>query len=215
MGSWGSGRQNGNPVAENCRRVDFGWMLRQGLAKPGVHRGGTLQWTCGDRPSGSISYTVDMIDPENARLVLTYTRGSGDEAEKVEQVVKLTYTIPHYGGRRWWMICPYRGHRVSILYLPGNGDRFASRKAWRVGYKIQRVTARDKTFEALFKIQRRLGCKEGWEMPIRRPKGMWHRTYAPLEDRFWQLNDQCTLQMMAMVGLLNGRVEGARNAKKR
>jgi hypothetical protein len=201
MGSWGSGRQNGNPVAEHCHRVDLGWMVRNGRAVPGVNRGGTLSWNCGGQHSGSISYQCNMIDADDAWLILTYTRGTGDDAEKVRQEIRLTTTKPHYGGQRWWMICPYRGHRVSILYKPLNGDRFASRKAWRVGYKIQRVTSRDKPFEALFKIQRRLGCEEGWEMPIRRPKGMWHRTYAKLEDRFYQLNDECTLHMMAMVGL--------------
>ena len=201
MGGWNSGRQFGGPVAEECLRVDLSWMMRKGLAIPGSYRTGTLRWSCGGQPFGSISYKADMTDPDNSRLVLTYTRGSVDEAERVVQDVALTYTLPHYGGRRWWMICPYRGHRVSILYKPRIGDRFASRKAWRVHYKSQRVADRDKPFEALFKIQKRLGCDEGWEMPISRPKGMWHRTYARLENRYWELNDQCTLQMMSVVGM--------------
>lgn len=201
MGGYGSGRQYGKPVAEQCFRVDLPWMLRNGRAIAGCNRGGTLSWNCGGQHSGSISYQCNMIDVDDAWLILTYTRGTGDDAEKVQQEIQLTTTRPHYGGRRWWMICPYCGHRASILYKPLNGDRFASRKAWRVGYKIQRVTKRDKPFEALFKIQRRLGCEEGWEMPIRRPKGMWKRTYTKLEDRFYQLNDECTLHMMAMVGL--------------
>lgn len=50
--------------------------------------------------------------------------------------------------------------------------------------------------------------------PKSRSKGMWSRTYAPLEDRSYELNDLCTLQMMAMVGLLEARVDGAKNAKK-
>jgi hypothetical protein len=207
MGGWGSGRQYGAPVAEECLRVDLPWMLRNGRAVPGLHRGGTLSWNCGGEPSGSISYQANLIDPDNASLILTYKRGTGSEAEEVRQEILLTCTKPNYGGRRWWMICPYRGHRVSILYKPGNGDRFASRKAWRVQYKSQRIANRDKPFEALYRIQKRLGCQEGWELPIRRPKGMWHRTYAKLEDRFYQLNDECTLHMMAMVGLLKGRVQ--------
>ncbi len=210
MGGWNSGRSGGRPIAENCFRVDFGWMLRQRLAVPGQHKNGTLNWTCGGLPSGSIGYEVDMVDPYFSRLVLIHRRNTGENAKSVRQEIPLTFTVPHYGGRRWWMICPYRGHRVSILYLPGNGDRFASRKAWRVGYKIQRVTGRDKAFEALFKIQRRLGCDEGWEMPIRRPKGMWHRTYAPLEDRFYHLNDVCAVQMMMALGVINGRLDSAK-----
>lgn len=201
MGGLGSGQRYGGPVAEECLRVDLGWMLRKGLAMPGAYRTGTLCWSCGGQSSGSISYKADMTDSDNSRLVLTYIRGTGDDAEHVMQDISLTYTLPHYGGHRWWMICPYRGHRVSILYKPRNGDRFASRKAWRVHYKCQRVSERDKPFEALFKIQKRLGCEEGWEMPIRRPKGMWYRTYARLENRYWELNDQCSLQMMAAIGI--------------
>jgi hypothetical protein len=202
MGGWGSGRQYGGPIAEECLRVDLCWMLRQGLALPFANRHGTLSWNRGGQPSGSISYQANMADPDNAWLILTYTRGSGIDAEKVRQEIRLTHTKPHYGGRRWWMICPYRGHRVSILYKPGNGDRFASRKAWRVQYKSQRVPDRDKPFEALYRIQKRLGCREGWEMPIRRPKGMWHRTYSRLEQRYWQLDNQCAVQMMTTVGLM-------------
>jgi hypothetical protein len=176
-------------------------MLRKGLAMPGSYRTGTLRWSCRGEPSGWISYKADMTDPEDSRLILSYKLGTGSDAESVEQIVRIAYTRPKFGGKRWWMVCPFRGHRVSILYMPRNGDRFASRKAWRIQYKSQRVTDRDKPFEALFRIQRRLGCQEGWEMPIRRPKGMWHRTYKRLEDRYWELNDQCTLQMMAVVGM--------------
>jgi len=206
MGGWGSGRQYGGPVAEECLRVELPWMLRRQLAVPFANRVGTLSWSCGGQPSGWISYQANMSDPEDAWLILTYTRGTGADAEKVRQEIRLTYTKPNYGGWRWWMICPYRGHRVSILYKPGNGDRFASRKAWRVQYKSQRIAGRDKPFEALFRIQRRLGCEEGWEMPIRRPKGMWQRTYARLEDRFYRLNDECDAQMMAAAAMFGPRV---------
>ena len=201
MGGWGSGRTGGRPVAEYCSRVDLPWMLRKGLAVPGRNTRGTLRWHRGGEPAGSISYEANMSDLDDAHLILRYTRGSGDDAEKVEQFIRLECTFPNYGGRRWWMICPYRGGRCANLFLPGMGDRFASRTAWRVQYKIQRVEHRDRPFEALFKIQRRLGCQEGWEMPVRRPKGMWHRTYARLENRYWELNDQCTLQMMSVVGI--------------
>ena len=185
-------------------------MLRKGLAVPGRNVRGTLRWNRGGEPAGSISYETDMADLDNACLILRYTRGSGADAEKVEQIVRLECTFPHYGGRRWWMICPYRGGRCAKLFLPGNGDRFASRKAWRMGYKIQRVERRDRPFEALSKIQRRLGCNEGWGVSIRRPKGMWHRTYARLEDRYYQLDYECAQQMMMVVGVSRERVDGVR-----
>ena len=96
---------------------------------------------------------------------MIYTRGSGDDAEHVRQTVNLCYTVPNFGGKRWWMICPFRSIRVGKLYLPPGGDKFASRNAWRLGYQSQRDAPCDKAFERLFRLQKKLGGEQGWERP--------------------------------------------------
>lgn len=180
-------------------------MIRTGRARPGGRIWGNLNWTRGEEPIGSISYEADMTDPDNAQLILKYTRGLGDNAEKVRQIIHLTYSQPHYGGRRWWMICPYGGTRCGKLYLPGNGDRFASRKAWRLGYQSQRMAERDRPFEALFRLQRRLGGEQGWEAGLGpRPKGMWHRTYERMWDEYERLEVLCGVEMGVMLSRLQG-----------
>ena len=153
-------------------------MLRTRRLVPGAYVAGSLNWTRGGEPSGAISYAAIMDEPGMERLILTYTRGSGADKESVRQEVRLVSTQPHYGGKRWWMICPYKGTRCAKLFLPGNGDRFASRAAWKVQYQSQRAAWHDKPFERLNRLQRKLGCPEGYEQWLRRPKGMWHRTYA-------------------------------------
>lgn len=204
MGGWGSGRQGGRPIAEEALRIEFCWMLRTGLARPGKSVSGTLRWTCRGEPSGNINYACDMRDPDNAVMELRFnvTRRSTGERKDYVQHVPLTYTQPHFGGRRWWMRCPITGERVAKLYVPDEGDLFASRKAWRIGYRSQRVTDRDAIFERLFRIQRRLGCSEGWEQPIRRPKGMHRRTYRRLEQRYWELDAECGREMMLALAML-------------
>lgn len=202
MGGIGSGRQYGQPTADSCRKIDLAWMMRSGLAVEGRDVSGTLRWNSGDQSAGSISFRADMFTEGRERLLLSYTRGSGDEREDVKQSVALTATRPNFGGKRWWMICPYRGCRVAKLYLPPNGDRFASRNAWQLGYQSQRIAERDRPFEALFRLQKRLGCPQGWEQPIRRPKGMHHRTFARLEDEYWRLDELCAVEMMRVIGLL-------------
>lgn len=199
MGGWGSGRQGGRPTADASRRIDLAWMMRKGFAQPGQLRAGTLSWTCRDRPSGSISYVADMRDEAASELRLDYTRGDGADAEKVKQIIRLTFTEPNYGGRRWWMICPYQHNRVAKLYMPPGGDRFAGRRAWRLGYASQRCAPRDVPFERLFKLQSKLGCTQGWEQPIRRPKGMWKRTYDRLRQEYRQLDHQCGAVMLPVV----------------
>jgi hypothetical protein len=82
MGGCGSGRQLGGPLAEECLPVDLPWMLRQKLAALYQHKHCTLRWHCGGEPSGSISYRANIADMENARLILCYTRGTGNDANR-------------------------------------------------------------------------------------------------------------------------------------
>lgn len=199
MGGYGSGNHGGRPTADMSLRIDLAWMLRTGRVREGATSRGTLSWSFGDEPAGSISYEVAMDCPGDERLVLTYTRGTGDDRENVRQVVRLCYTVPHYGGKRWWMICPYRGIRVGKLYKPVGGDRFASRQAWRLAYNSQRRAPHDRASEALFRLQRRLGCEQGWERGLRRPKGMWHRTFERHWQRYDSLDRAVGMEMMALL----------------
>lgn len=205
MGGWGSGRYGGRPTADASLQIDLAWMLRTGRVREGDWISGTLHWTCRGQPSGSIGYQAIMQEPGAERLELSYTRGSGEDREQVRQTVRLCHTVPHYGGKRWWMICPYRAIRVGKLYLPPGGDRFASRQAWRLGYQCQRDAARDRPFERLFRLQKKLGCDPGWEAGLRRPKGMWSRTFDRHMERYWELDAECAVEMMAVLGRLPRR----------
>lgn len=194
MGGYNSGRRYGRPLAGEAFRIDLAWMIRTGHAVPGQSVSGSLRWTVRGEPCGSISYEAAMVDEAEARLILSYTRGSGDTAETVRQHVQLESTRPHFGGRRWWMLCPATGQRCAKLYLPQGGDRFAGRAAWRLGYQSQRDARHQKPFERLFRLQRRLGCPMGYEAFIRRPKGMWHRTYERHVQRYWELDERCATE---------------------
>ena len=204
MGGYGSGRQSRKPLAEEELRIDIAWMLRKGLAEQGVLKSGTLRWTYGDQPSGNVSYSCDMRDPANSALALrfTVTRYNADGPRSHVQRIRLSQTRPNFGGVRWWMHCPHNGDRVRKLFMPAGGDVFARRKAWGIAYRSQRQTKRDNLFEQLFRLQRRLGCEEGWEMPIRRPKGMHRSTYSRLEEEYWRLDELCAVEMMRVIGLL-------------
>lgn len=203
MGGYGSGRYGGRPTADASLRIDLAWMIRTGRVRFGAWSSGSLNWSCGGDPSGSIGYRASMHEPGQERLELSYTRGSGEDKEQVSQTVRLCHTVPHYGGKRWWMICPYRHIRVGKLYLPNGGDRFASRQAWRLGYQCQRDAARERPFEQLFRLQKKLGSYQGWEAGLHRPKGMWQRTFDRHLERYWALDTECGMEMMALVGRLS------------
>jgi hypothetical protein len=138
----------------------------------------------GNFASGSIGYRADMIDPDDGRLELFYNYREGGVNTVAKQHVHLVSTTPNFGGRRWWMICPERHARVGKLYLPVNGDRFASRLAWHLGYRSQRVQPSDKALERLFAAQMKLGCAHGLDKSIKRPKGMWQKTFEVHQARY-------------------------------
>jgi hypothetical protein len=208
MGGWGSGRQGGKPLKEDGVTIDLGLMLRKGWISEGRCGTGQLTWSNASGWSAKIGYSYDLIDPESASLTLDYRnrRGSEDWVSR-KQHVRLVYTVPHYGGRRWWMACPVRGDRVGKLYLPSGGDIFAGRKAWGLAYRSQRAQSRDRPFERLFALQRRLGCPEGWEQPVWRPKGMWRRTFERLERQYWDLDQRCAVEMVSAFAILRGSLK--------
>jgi hypothetical protein len=203
MGGYGSGGHGVKPTVEDGLTVDLGLMLRRGWAHDGASGAGTLSWSRNGEPYCSISHRYDLTDPDNAHLTLTYTRTPrGGAPEQVEQRIALTWTRPTYGGRRWWMICPYSGRRVSKLHLPPGGDRFASRLTWGLPYRSQQSAHQERPFDRLFRLQRKLGGFEGWETPLFRPKGMWHRTYNRYLETYERLDGQCAVEAMRMIGRL-------------
>lgn len=204
MGGYGSGRRYGDPVAEESLRIDIAWMVRTRRAMPGSRVWGSLSWTCRGEPSGNINYTCDMTDLENAFLELRFkvTRNSTGKSTDHVQRIYLSYTVPNFGGKRWWMHCPRTGERVGKLYCPAGAELFANRKSYRIGYRSQRVTDRDAIFERLFRIQKKLGCEQGWGNWIRRPKGMHHKTFERYLDEYEYLDGLCGVEMMRVVGLL-------------
>lgn len=139
-------------------------------------------------------------------LRFTVTTRSTGEQRKYVQHVPLSFTIPRFGGKRWWMHCPINGSRVGKLYCPNGADTFASRTARRLGYYSQRKAKRDKPFEALFRLQKKLGCREGWEAGLYRPKGMWHRTFDRHFAHYLTLENECNIEGMRMLAILRGRI---------
>ena len=202
MGGWGSGRHGGRPTADSSLFIDLAWMLRTGRASEGAHCRGTLSWSCRGEESGRIGYVAAMHEPGDERLELNYTNTRRGERKDVHQTVRLTFTQPHYGGKRWWMLCPVSGRRVGKLYLPPGGDIFASRQSWRMGYQSQRDAHRDRPFERLFRLQKKLGGPQGYEEPIFKPKGMWQRTWQRHLDEYWRLDAECAREWFGMLSRL-------------
>lgn len=183
MGGLGSGRQFGRPTVESSAVIDLAWMLRTGLANPGADVTGTIIWAVRFAERMKLDCLALMANAGAERLVISCRGGMAT------QTVHLRHTVPNFGGKRWWMVCPYNGALVNKLYLPAGGDWFASRQVHRLAYRSERTTARARKLDRLFALQSKLGCAHRPGLPPQRPKGMWWRTYARHLERYWQLEE--------------------------
>lgn len=189
----------GKQLVEDCLKLDLAWIMRLAPIRAGQAGRGQIDWGVGGNVIGSLRFRLDLVAVENAQLVLCYVLAppAGDR-KPVRQVIALTALPQHFGGLRWWMRCPNSGELARVLYLPPSGDRFASRKALGLAYRVERLGRFDRPFEKLFRAQRRLGGVQGLGMGLARPKGMWRQTFSRHVERFGALDEACLQQVVAV-----------------
>lgn len=101
----------------------------------------TLTWT--RRPSGTKNSIGILVNTEElyVRVNYTITNRWTDEKSDYEYKISLTTTPCHFGGVRYWFICPlsrngiYCGRRVGTLYLASGGNYFGCRHCYDLSYE--------------------------------------------------------------------------------
>jgi hypothetical protein len=179
MGGIGSGNHGGRPTVEDGLVLDLYRLIRQRIFRPGGW-GGSIIWSevYSGRETARIGYQCFMgQESGHVRLRYTVTNSWSGEKQHHDYVVQLATTPQPFGGRRWWFVCPKRDDLVSKLYKPNGAGCFASRRAYRLAYRCQRETPRDRALGRAFKLQQRLGSKGGIGDVIDKPKGMRWRTF--------------------------------------
>ena len=173
MGGYGSGRQAGGitPTVEDSMPLDIDRLVRLGFIAPNHFRRGSLVWknVSTGEDSGSVGYLADTTEGDWGQFDLSYALGS--ERRRVECPIRLETSRPHFGGIRWWFVCPVSGRRVRKLYLHIGCDYFASREALGLTYQSCREDIGPRAQRKADKLWRKLG-PEG-----ERPKGMHWQTY--------------------------------------
>jgi len=128
MGGWGSGWQGPKKyVVEDCLVLSIKELTRAGLLKTGCPSGSWC-WRSGDKTVATVKLDLSIY-PDRGTIWLTNAAGAP------MHTVSLVTTVPHYGGRRWWFICPIKKIRVAKLYLPSGATMFASRQAYDLTYR--------------------------------------------------------------------------------
>ena len=146
MGGFGSGRWGLHSKAttvEECLALPTTHVRAalSAVADDGqIRRFGGLQWGIRGEVTSSIGYTVFARGRVPVvRLQYTVTRLGGDKTSYDYQVLAVS-TVPHFGGRRWWWICPLMKsgvscwRRVGKLYKPPGAVYFGCRQCYELTY---------------------------------------------------------------------------------
>jgi hypothetical protein len=201
MGGLGSGWSGGRPTVESALRLDIDDMMQWRGIRAFARLAGEMRFNFyGD--DIDVKFESHAGDPWNSWLRLRYSMTeywTGEEIE-IDDQIYLAASRPHFGGLRWWFVCPRLNRRVRKLYLPLGGRHFWSRRAYRLAYESQRGTAIDRAHRGQAKIKMIGDLDPGeWDLP---PKPKWMRwdkynRYVDRYDAYEAILDQGTFALMA------------------
>lgn len=181
MGGIGSGRRAGyGRTLDGLLDLDVRDLARSGWLVPGNQW--KTEWFWGDDATANI----DCISGDGFIRLEYRVRESGGIWQDVSERIDLTWTMPNYGGRRPWFICPGCGRRCAVLY--GDGF-FRCRHCWGLPYKCQGENRIDRMLRKKRKLQALLGGVEHWVQTVpSKPMGMHWKTYDHFAEQIEKLD---------------------------
>ena len=188
MGGYGSGRSGGRPTVESGLTLDLRRLFKTGWLRPGARTSGLLSWTTVNtgRETASVGFQ-SYLGEEGGYVQLHWTstdRRTG-ETRQCENRITLTTRPQPFGGRRWFFVCPRTGESATKLHLPSGAYTFACRKAYRLGYRSQRESPRDRSLSRAFALRGKIGGEGGIGDLIEKPKGMHARTFERAMEKVY------------------------------
>lgn len=135
MGRWSFSSRR---TAESCHSISTKFLNKYKYFLGGLRSGG-ITWSVGGRETGSVGFRVSTETAnEYINFIYTQTDRITNEKTEFDYKVQLTWTSCHFGGRRWWFVCPLMvngracGRRMGVLYL--GGEYFGCRHCYNLTY---------------------------------------------------------------------------------
>lgn len=158
MGSYSSTRwrwHNKKQTVEESRVLSIFDFKREGLLQPNRFQTGLWWWrnSYTGKKTASINYLINTMSPRPWLRLLYHINAWNGEERKFDYQVELQTTHCHFGGLRWWFICPLLsngrpcGRRVAKLYMPPGGFYFGCRHCHDLTYRSSQES--DKRVNAL------------------------------------------------------------------
>jgi hypothetical protein len=206
MGGFGSGRYGGTATAEGTASYVFSASAITRALRGRERFTGGVRFDEGKFP---VEVIIDISDPMDPFIELIHRTRDDREADRiVHDRIRLIWTVPTYGGRRWWFVCPRTHQMTTQLYLPNGGWHFWSRQAYRLGYACQREARFDRLQRRAARLNRQLGG-EGWSTwsdPPAKPRWMRWRTYERRYEMWRQVVEKADTAFVARVAPLLNRL---------
>lgn len=186
MGGYGSGRPGWRPVAEQSLALyisvffDAIEMIKGRPDWRGASVKHSLVWRRPylDQEIASIGYELLGRSGQPIAVTLSYTyRG-----QPVQDTIKISSTACHFGGWRYWFVCPTCGQRRRVLFAPGT--------YWRCGPCVGITYESSNESHRFDHVFRELGADRTIQkilMPKRQPLGprskRKHRARTKVEQK--------------------------------
>jgi hypothetical protein len=172
VGGSGSGshyhwwRSEKKTTVEECLSIDANRWTREGILRAGVRVSGSWAWTYRSGRGFAVNYDVDAPDlaRPSVRLWYSWIWRSSRQEESADYSVRLGVTQPHFGGLRWWFLCPLTlngrpcGRRVGKLYLPPHARYFGCRHCHQLTYSSCQESHK---YDGLYRLMAR---DLGWDV---------------------------------------------------
>jgi len=199
-----SGSGGWRPHIESALSLNVGSLFKAGALQAGATTSGSWQWSRDGKQVASIGYSASLTaDSGELRLSYTWTRAS--KPQDVTCTIRLSSLPLQYGGRRWYMHCPYTQRRALKLYKFGSIEQFCSRTAIRPlpTYASQRTSGSDRIMAQRWAIRRKLGdtFSDLFGEPYK-PKGMRWRTFERYAERDAELAEREGGYLLRLIGRL-------------
>lgn len=184
MGGLGSGLKNGKACVEDRLSIDIRQWQRENWLSPGTAF--DITWKRSGKIISSIGVTVDQEQVE-----VNYQATINGEPQVIIYQVKLARQAVHFGGYRYWFLCPACQRKVALLYY--DHGVFACRHCHNLGYRVQREQSYQQAIRKAEKLRKKLKWSDCiLSCPGDKPKWMHQRTF----ERLQQETLKCTVQSM-------------------
>lgn len=174
MGGIGSGSHNAShTIVEDSRVLRLSVLRRSGMFGFNKACRANYSWKRGDKMAGSIVVHV-RCEGFGGYLELRYrAQSTSEEWTSICECFPLVTTSPHFGGKRYWVLCSC-GRRTANLYVAPHSRYFRCRRCTHAVYQSQREKKVDRMLRRARKVRARLGPRGA------RPRGMHFGTYVRL-----------------------------------